>query len=392
MVDIEPHFLGFRMNTLLALCLFVPLMQDVPTCLPPSEEAVARASVLIKVLQQSGRIPPEFSEEAREKLAAMGVDVLPMILRGMKDQSENAIGLLQSAGDEIACLAAKNSIALPMSYLEKFAAHEGQQPEARRAAIRWADLQDPGTRGVFLSRHINDDVFRQEAVDAAIATGRKQCQEGQIDVARKTFLSAFEAVRSPDQAICISEELKSLSVSVPLLAQLGIVSHWRAIGPFPWTASDGFAKQWPPERQKHSEESCSVNNQEFEWHDAVSESQGVIQTFGRLAPGDHDSIVYAHTTISSEAAQSVELRVAAVGRLEVRINGETVISGDSDWTRLQHDQVRINVRLREGKNRILVKLGAMCTNTAPDAPIPPAQFCFRFVDPSGMGVHFETSH
>ena len=377
------------MNTFLALCLFTQLIQDVSDSVPPSEETVARASVLIKVLQQSGRIPPEFSEEARDKLAAMGVDVLPMILLGMKDQPENIMGMLQSAGDEIASHATKDSVALPMSYLEKFAAHERQQPEARRAAIRWADQQDPGIRDRFLSKHINDDVFRLEAVDAAIATGRKQCQDGQIDAARKTLQSAFDAVRSPDQAICISEELKTLSVSVSLLAQLGIVSHWRAIGPFPWTASDGFAKQWPPERQNDSEESCSVNNQEFEWHDAVSESQGIIQTFGRLAPGDHDSIVYAHTTISSEAAQSVELRVGAVGRLEVRINGETVISGDSDWPRLQHDQVRTNVKLQAGKNRILVKLGAMRINTAPDAPIPPAQFSVRFVNDSGAGIQFD---
>ncbi len=366
--------------------LVMQLLQDADPCLPPGEETAAEATVLIKVLQQADRIPPEFGEEARDKLGDMNVDVLPLILKGMHDQSEHTIELLLAAGDSIVNEAVKDSVTLPLSYLEKFAAHEQQQPEARRAALRWADLQDPGVRELFLSQHLNDDVFRQEAVEAAIAAAKRQLELGHAEVATKTLQAAFDSVHSPEHAIVLAAELKQLKVDVPLPAHLGVISQWRGIGPFPWTASEEFTRERPPEQQKSTEESCSIDDHTLSWTDLQSDQPGVVQLFGPLAPGEKDSVVYAQTTINSESAQTLEMRVAAVGRLEVRVNDKTLITGDSDWTRLHFDQVSIPVTLKAGKNHILIKLGAMRRDTAPDAPIPPAQFSVRFVDSKGRGV------
>jgi hypothetical protein len=371
--------------------LVMQLLQDADPCLPPGEETAAEATVIIKVLQQADRIPPEFGEEARDKLGDMNVDVLPLILKGMHDQSEHTIELLLAAGDSIVNEAVKDSVTLPLSYLEKFAAHEQQQPEARRAALRWADLQDPGVRELFLSQHLNDDVFRQEAVEAAIAAAKRQLELGHAEVAKKTLHAAFDVVQSPEHAIVLAAELKQLKVDVPLTTHLGVISQWRAIGPFPWTASDEFAKERPPEQQKNTEESCSIDDQTLSWTDIRSDQPGVVQLLGSLAPGEKDSVAYAQTTINLESAQNLEMRVAAIGRLEVRVNDKTLITGDSDWTRLHYDQVSVPVTLNAGKNHILIKLGAMRRDTAPDAPIPPAQFSVRFVDSKGRGVDFGKS-
>lgn len=376
------------MNIFRMLVLVMQLLQDADPCLPPGEETVAEATVLIKVLQQADRIPPEFGEEARDKLAEMSIDVLPLILKGMHDQSERTIELLLAAGDAIVNEAVNDSVTLPLSYLEKFAAHEQQHPEARRAALRWADLQDPGIRELFLSQHLNDEVFRQDAVEAAIASAKRQLELGQAEVAKKTLQAAFDAVQSPEHAIILAAELKPLKVDVPLISHLGIISQWRGMGPFPWNSSDEFTKERPPELQKNSEESCSINDHTLSWIDIPSDQPGVVQLFGSLAPHENDSVVYAQTTINSESAQTLEMRVAAVGRLEVRVNDRTLITGDSDWTRLHFDQVSVPVTLTAGKNHILVKLGAMRRDTAPDAPIPPAQFSVRFVDSKGCGVNF----
>jgi hypothetical protein len=376
------------MNILMAVCLLTHFLQEDPLCVPPSRETVNQARVLIGVLQQSRRIPPEFREEARDKLAAMGVEVLPMILLGMKDQSETAIELLTSAGDEIADRAARDSIDLPLSYLQKFAAHEQQEPHARRAAIRWADLQSPGVREIFLNKHLNCDIFRPEAIDAAIASGQKHRRDGKIDDARRIFLAAFDAVQSTDQAISIAGELKDLGVSVPMQDQLGVVSGWHVIGPFPWNLTDPFSKVWPPESQQQVEEAYTVENLRLSWKEVVTQDEQIVQSFGELAPQDKDCIVFARTTIVCDTDQSVQLRAAAVGRLEVRINGQTIIPGEADWPQLKYDQLQKSVKLRAGKNQLLVKLGAMRTMTDPYAPLPPAQFCLRIVDDAGRGIRF----
>ena len=131
-----------------------------------TEEHMVQVAVF--VIAQADRIPPEFAEEAEQKLQAMSPTALPRLLRMMQELNPETQERLGTCGQEIIRRAQQQELDIPVSWLGKFAASTRQKAAVRRTALRWLEQAKPGTRDTFLLEHLNDDVFRRDAIELCL--------------------------------------------------------------------------------------------------------------------------------------------------------------------------------------------------------------------------------
>ena len=114
------------------------------------------------------------------------------------------------------------------------------------------------------------------------------------------------------------------------------------------------------------------------WAPAAPDDAGFVDfhaAFADVAPGDGPERIwwakagYAATTLHSDRAQDALLLMGSNSRLKVLLNGETVHAVDRDRNAIA-DEDTVRVRLREGANRLLVKVGQTHRNEAVQFFVP----------------------
>ena len=178
-------------------------------------------------------------------------------------------------------------------------------------------------------------------------------------------------------------------VAQPIRAPLGpdgTVPVWLAVGPFdqPLTGFGvpgdadmiGEAGVRPTEGDAIPNEWAGGGS--VSWAPVAPSAAGFVDfhdAFAHVAPGDGPERIwwakagYAATTLHSDRAQDALLLMGSNSRLKVLLNGETVHAIDRDRNAIA-DEDTVRVRLREGANRLLVKVGQSHRNEAVQLFVP----------------------
>jgi putative heme-binding domain-containing protein len=129
------------------------------------------------------------------------------------------------------------------------------------------------------------------------------------------------------------------------------VLSWRLIGPF------APGKVHPPEKELKADASYEGEGKKVRWraHKADAKQHGRMRLDTLFSPSTN-VVAYGWAEVASDRDRDAELLLGSDDTLTVWLNGQQVFDfqGNRGWN---HDQDRAKVKLRKGKNTLLVKCG-----------------------------------
>jgi len=329
------------------------------------------------------------ARRARDRLLGHGTEILPQLLGAMDTKNVVAANWGRTVFEEIVARElAKREPQFPLESLKAYAADAKRQGRVRRRALALVDQLDPAFRSKLIPTLLDDPEFRTDAVDAALAAGAKAEAAGDRDEAIAKYRLAFEHSRAADQAILAAAKLKALGQPADINAHLGFVVDWLLLGPYDAPQYSGFAKAFPPEEHATIDldaEYAGQGGQAIHWRRFRTEDAlGQLNLIDAIAPVK-EAVGYAYSELNSPREMDAELRCGADDNCTVWLNGRRVF-GREQWlngTRL--DRFTTPVKLREGRNTLLVKI---CQGPQHKDPEVPNNWSLqlRFCDRTGVGV------
>lgn len=306
-------------------------------------------------------------------LAKTPIEQLPPLLAGMDGATPLARNWIRAAADEIVDRAERGKKSLPTAALTRFLANPGHDPQARRLAFDLLVQQDKTAKDRFLPKMVNDPSpeLRREAVGRVLDDAEKLLSAEKKAEARSLFQQAFAAARDKDQIDKAAKRLKDLGQPIDLAKHLGFILDWKLIGPFANVEQKGIETPYPPEKALDSKAEYDGKAGKVRWKDYLSKDENGIVDL-HVGVGQHsEAVVYAATEFTSPAARDVEVRIGCYNAFKLWVNGELALRREDAYTGMQFDHYPAKIRLREGKNTLLMKV---CT----DIPQPSVPNLWRF--------------
>jgi hypothetical protein len=365
-------------------------------CLAPS----TRADDVGDLLKDVGALKAEGAGSAKAraawgKLVRQGPKVLPRILVAMDTPDTVIVNWLRLAFDAIAEPAIEaGGKGIDTPALLAFARDVKRQGRARRFALGVVERLAPGTRKRLLPDWLDDPEFRFDAIEDQL--GRLQSDK---DLPREKAIAllrkAFAASRDLEQSRSVAALLRERGVNVSVADHMGFLGDWYVIGPFDARGGKGFKTAYPPEKNVDLDAVLvGKKGEKLRWKrwTVAEEKTGrfpiLVDLIKPLGNAD-DAVAYAWTAITVPAARTVEFRGSGDDNLSVWINGERVFGFEEYYNGVRLDRHRFPVKLKAGRNTILVKV---CQGRDdPDNPAANWEFLLRITDPTGRGLTFPSA-
>jgi hypothetical protein len=356
-----------------------------PTVVRSSESEDLKSA--IHTIRQVGPEGKGSAEAARawKVLARTPIEQLPLLLAGMDGATPLARNWICAAVDEIVERPERGKKLLPTVALEKFLADTRHDPQARRLAFDLLVQQDKMVRDRFLPKMVNDPSpeLRRDAVRRVLDDAEKLFSAEKKAEARSLFQRAFNAARDKDQIDEAAKRLKELGQAIDLAKHLGFILDWKLIGPFAKVEQKGVDTPYPPEKALDFRAEYDGKKGKVRWKDHVSKDENGIVDLN-VGVGKHiDAVAYAATEFTSPAARDVEVRIGCYNVFKLWVNDKLALHRADAYTGMSFDHYRTKIRLRKGKNTLLMKV---CTNV-PQPPVPMLwRFQLRVCDADGAAI------
>jgi hypothetical protein len=359
--------------------------------------STALADDIDDALAKIGRAGPQAAgsvaaREARDLVASQGVEVLPKLLAAMDTSNIVAANWLRTAFDEIVERERKRRNRT-WPDLRGFVSNPRHQGRARRLALDLVDRMDPTFRGDLIPRLLDDPEFRFDAVQAALDAGGMAEAAGDRETALREYERAFINARAAEQVTQSAAKLTAMGLRADIVGHLGFVVDWYLLGPFDAPEYSGFAGVFPPEEMETIDLDAQFIGQAgrtIAWHrHHATDPFGQLNLMTAIAPVK-EAVGYAYSEQISQHERDGELRCGADDNCTVWLNGERVF-GREQWlngTRL--DRFVVPFHLREGTNRLLVKI---CQGPQHKDPEVPNNWSLqlRFCDATGRGLELQSA-
>lgn len=364
-------------------------------CALSAAEGDERDSALREILKAptSGATDPEVARHWSE-VAQWKADRVGEVLQAMDGANPVALNWLAAAVDAIL---EQPGAAIPFEKLNQFVRDRERGVAARRCAYSILNRERPKLAKQLIPYFLNDPApeFRRPAVEQLIEQAASL-----PDALQKTvYLKAFDAARDEDQVTRIAKALKELGVEADLARHYGFVRDWHVVGPFDNVGNAGFDQAFPPESLSIADladDGTPDNSLSYEGKDGqvrwmrreATAATGEIdlnEALGKLK----EVVGYGAAIFESKQAQEVELRLRLQNSFKIWLNGELIQSQAIGHTGNFFDQYTLPVRLKAGKNLIVVK---SCQVKAPQ-PLDffdTWHFSVRVCDATGTAVHSES--
>jgi putative heme-binding domain-containing protein len=176
---------------------------------------------------------------------------------------------------------------------------------------------------------------------------RKLSREALTEVREAALPDLEQLVKRGEVAGALLPELRSIYSSYsPILV-------WNLIGPFP---ADG--KVHPPQTELKPEAVYDLAGKKVTWRVGVKadpRQHGRVNLAGLYGPLDN-MVVYGWAEVESSTDRDAELLIGSDDTMVVWVNGKKVFefTGSRGWA---HDQNRVAVKLKKGKNTLLIQCG-----------------------------------
>lgn len=350
--------------------------------LASSAEIESLAATIHKV--NAGGQGNQAASKAWQELAASPTSDLVAILSAIDSEQPLAANWLRSAVDAIASRSVAAGAGLPQAELREFVLGQGD-PRARRLAFEWLRRVDGKAAEELIPKLLNDSSveLRREAVGQLASRAGELLKQGKREQATDLYAKALDAARDNDQVKEVVKELKSLGREVDLPTHFGFLMKWKIIGPFDNTGRKGFDTVYPPEKELAAEASYAGKDGEVSWVDYETTDDYGMVDINKPLGSLKETVAYAWTEFDSDGGQDVELRLGCKNAWKVWLNGELVFGRDEYHRGMQLDQYRMKVRMRPGRNQILVKA---CQNEQTESWTVEWQFQLRVCDAAGTAI------
>jgi hypothetical protein len=336
------------------------------------------------------RVGPEgkgSAEAARawKVLVKTPIEQLPLLLAGMDGATPLARNWIRAAVDEIVDRAERGKKPLPTVALTRFLADVRHDPQARRLAFDLLVQQDKTAGDRFLPKMVNDPSpeLRRDAVGRVLDDAEKLFGARKKGEARSLFQQAFVAARDKDQIDKAAKRLRDLGQAIDLAKHVGFILDWKLIGPFGNVDKKGVERPYPPEKALDFKAEYDGKEGKVRWKDYVSKDENGIVDLN-IGIGQHiEAVGYAAMEFTSPAARDVEIRIGCYTVFKLWVNGALALYRADAYTGMQFDHYRTKIRLREGKNTLLMKV---CTDIPPPGLPKLWRFQLRVCDADGAAV------
>jgi hypothetical protein len=349
-----------------------------------ADESLQEPIRAIRAVGPDGKGAREAAVAWRE-LAGADVSQLTGLLSGMDGASPLARNWLRSAIDDVLARAQRDGKALPLNALESFVRDKGHDPQARRFAYELIAEADKSARDRLLPGMIEDPSpeLRFDAVAQVTEQAEKADAAAQKDESRRLFRQALASSRDKDQIGKIARRLKELGQPIDLAAHLGLITHWKLVGPFPNKKQNGIDTAYPPESQIDLTAAYDGETGKVRWKDCLTKQEyGIVDLNAEIGPRPA-AVAYALAEFTSASDREADIRIGCFTPLRLWVNGELALARGDAYTGMSLDHYVAKVRLKAGKNTLLLKV-------AKDEPPPGSpkdwRFQLRVCDASGDAI------
>jgi hypothetical protein len=302
----------------------------------------------------------------------------------MDGASPLARNWLRAAVDSIRQGARRDKKTLPLAEIEAILADKKHDPQARRLAYEILVDANADTAERLLPTMLDDPSLdlRYEAVARVIDAAQKLPEENKEQAAAE-LQKAVTFARDPAQINRAARRLKELGRAPNLPTLLGLLTHWKVIGPFPNADKKGMDEAFPPEREVDFAAEYQGKTGPVKWKDYVTTDEMAVVDLN-VGVGPHlDAVAYAVAEFTSDSARDVDIRLGCFTAFKLWVNGKLVLQRGDAYTGMRLDHYVARARLQPGKNVILLK---SCQDDPP-APLPKHwRFLLRVCDADGRAV------
>ena len=262
--------------------------------------------------------------------------------------------------------------------LSQFLADANQDGEARYLVFQWLTSKNDILRKELLAKMNQDSSpeLRFLAIDEAM----------KAKSADKELSVLLDAARHPSQVVAIIVKLRELGLPIDQSRQLGFLPNWRLIGPFDNVGTVNFDKVFPVETdwlKGTIQDEYPGKKEAIKWKEhTTTEAEGVVD-LGEIYEKEKGCIVYAAAEFDSEKDQNAEVRLGCINGNKVWVNGKLVLSNEVYHTGAQIDQYAEPIRLKAGKNQILLKVSQ---NEQKEQWAQDFKFQLRICDSTGKAI------
>ena len=366
----------FNQRTIRCAILCVVAMSPICFIVDPSSVRAETSEESIKLLRSltSGDESTLAAAKAIKQLSQANDITLIQSLAAMKGATPVGRNWLSGLANSLYRKSGKSQTA----ELGKFLADQNQDGEARYIVFEWLTANKDALRTELLA-HMNED-SSPELRFSAIEEAMKDKLE------TKELSSLLESARHPSQVVSIIAKLKELGEMVDQSRQFGFLPNWRLIGPFDHVGGLNFNKVFPVESDWANEalkDEYQGKTGTVQWKEEVTKAPDGAVDLAAIYAKEKGCIIYATTEFESEKDQDAEVRLGCINGNKIWVNGKLVTSNEVYHTGTQIDQYSEPIRLKAGKNQILLKL---CQNEQTDDWAQVFQFQLRICDSTGKAI------
>lgn len=326
----------------------------------------------------------EKATAAWQQIAKADPAALPEILAAMNGANPLAENWLRAAIGVVAdqAIQAKK---LPVETVQAFLMDTKNSPSPRVIAFDLIQRAQPELAEKITPQLLEDpsSELRRHPVAKLTGAGDEALAQGKKDVALTSYQQAMKGARDEDQIKDLAKKLKDLGSPVDLPTHFGFLRSWKLIAPFTNVERKGFDTEFPPEKEIKLDASYPGKNGDAKWVDYTSTDEYGQIDFNKPFTMLKEVTGYAYTEFDSNEERDAQIRLGCKNGWKVWLNGELLFARDEYHRGAKLDQYKLPVKLKKGKNQILVKC---CQNEQTEQWTVEWQFQLRLCDATGTAI------
>lgn len=371
-----------KIELLGALLLGICMASPTTTLAADEDSELSQSLAVIRAVGPKGEGNGPASKAAQHAAKAKG-EQLTTILAAMDGTGVLAENWLRGAAEAVADRAQNATGTLPVADLEAFLFETTHAPRARRLAYEFLVRVDPKTPDRLMPKLLDDPSLelRRDAVQRVLD---ELASVNEDDAKIKIYQTALKHARDLDQVKVCTEALEKLGQKVDTAQHLGFVLEWKVIGPFDNREKVGYEIVYPPEKElDFKAQYTGLTDSEIAWIDYQTDDGYGVVDLTKALDKHKGAVAYAATEFEVPAAREVDFRLGCINANKLWVNGELVTANEVYHAGMNVDQYNGTVKLKPGKNTILVKV---CQNEQEESWAQRWQFQLRITDSLGGAV------
>ncbi len=326
----------------------------------------------------------EAATSAWKALTEADPATLPEVLAGMNGANPLAENWLRAAVGVIADRAIEAKT-LPVAAVQAFLQNTANSPTARVVAFDLLHRAQPELAETLTPGLLDDpsSELRRHPVAKLLDAGDEALAQDKKEAAIADYQKAMNSARDEDQIKDLAKKLKDLGKPVDLPRHFGFILNWKLIAPFTNVERKGFDTEFPPEKEIKLDAAYPGKNTDAKWTDFTSKDEYGMVDFNKPFTMLKEVTGYAYSEFDSTEARDAQIRLGCKNGWKVWLNGELLFARDEYHRGAKLDQYKLPVKLKKGKNAILVKC---CQNEQTEQWTVEWQFQLRVCDATGTAI------